>query len=170
MSHIHFAASRAAIASAALLSLALLAGCESDSKGGSTGSAVASTDGTGDPIPTQSFGSELKRVGDRVHFALDRYDLSPDAEATLRQQATLLQNYPEIVVTVEGHADERGTREYNLARGERRADTVRNYPTALGIPAERISVISYGKERPECPESAEGCWSKNRRGVTVPSQ
>jgi peptidoglycan-associated lipoprotein len=81
-----------------------------------------------------------------------------------------LQNYPQIVITIEGHADERGTREYNLALGERRADTVRNYLAALGVSPDRITVISYGKERPECPEAAEGCWSQNRRGVTVASQ
>jgi peptidoglycan-associated lipoprotein len=82
----------------------------------------------------------------------------------------VLQNYPQFIVTIEGHADERGTREYNLALGERRADAVRNYLTALGIDASRITVISYGKERPECPDASEGCWSQNRRGVTVASQ
>ena len=91
-------------------------------------------------------------------------------EATLQQQAALLQIYPQVVVTIEGHADERGTREYNLALGERRADAVRNYLTALGVSPDRVTVISYGKERPECPEAAEGCWSQNRRGVTVASQ
>ena len=94
-------------------------------------------------------------MGDRVHFELDRYDLTPEAQATLRQQAALLQNYPQFVVTIEGHADERGTREYNLA---------------LGVSPDRVTVISYGKERPECPEAAEQCWSQNRRGVTVARQ
>ena len=114
--------------------------------------------------------ARLVNVGDRVRFELDRYDLSPEAQATLRQQAALLQNYPQFVVTIEGHADERGTREYNLALGERRADAVRNYLTALGVSPDRVTVISYGKERPECPEASEGCWSQNRRGVTVASQ
>ena len=114
--------------------------------------------------------ARLVSVGDRVRFELDRYDLSPEAQATLRQQAALLQNYPQVVVTIEGHADERGTREYNLALGERRADAVRNYLTALGVSPDRVTVISYGKERPECPEASEGCWSQNRRGVTVASQ
>ena len=114
--------------------------------------------------------ARLINVGDRVRFELDRYDLSPEAQATLRQQAALLQNYPQVVVTIEGHADERGTREYNLALGERRADAVRNYLTALGVSPDRVTVISYGKERPECPEASEGCWSQNRRGVTVASQ
>ena len=110
------------------------------------------------------------KVGDRVRFVLDRYDLTPEAKATLQRQAKLLQNYPQFVVTIEGHADERGTREYNLALGERRADTVRNYLIALGIPEDRISVVSYGKERPECAGADEGCWAQNRRGVTVASQ
>lgn len=123
---------------------------------------------TGDPRAALS--AELARVGDRVHFALDRYDLAPDAEATLQQQAAVLQSHPEVAVTIEGHADERGTREYNLALGERRADTVRNYLIALGVAGDRISVTSYGKERPECPETVESCWAQNRRGVTAVNQ
>ncbi|WP_119302182.1 peptidoglycan-associated lipoprotein Pal [Dongia deserti] len=164
------------IASAALLSLALLAGCQS--KTGNQGTESADTDlanangpgtATSDPVPSD-LSKQLIRVGDRVHFSLDRYDLAPQAEATLQQQATLLQQHPQVAVTIQGHADERGTREYNLALGERRADTVRNYLIALGIPAERISVISFGKERPECAEAADPCWAQNRRGVTVVNQ
>ena len=82
----------------------------------------------------------------------------------------MLQNYPQFVLTIEGHADERGTREYNLALGERRADAVRNYLTALGVDANRITVISSGKERTERVAADEGCWSRNRRGVTLASQ
>jgi peptidoglycan-associated lipoprotein len=173
MSNAQIVSSRVALASAALLSLALLAGCESTKTTEDSGNKVAS--GNDGPIadPTEQqvpFRTALEQVGDRVHFELDRYDLSPEAEATLQRQAALLQNHPQIVVSIEGHADERGTREYNLALGERRADTVRNYLMALGVMAERVTVISYGKERPECPEAAEGCWSQNRRGVTVASQ
>ena len=113
---------------------------------------------------------EMRKVGDRVHFDLDRYDLGADAQSTLRQQAALLQGHPEFAVTIQGHADERGTREYNLALGERRADSVRNYLIALGIPGDRISVISYGKERPECVAADESCWAQNRRGVTTVNQ
>lgn len=173
MSLLHFVSGRTTIASAALLSLAVLAGCQSNAGTGSsnadgTGAQAAST---ADTAPQQvPFGTELQRVGDRVHFALDRYDLSPEAEGTLQQQAALLESHPEVAVTIQGHADERGTREYNLALGERRADSVRNYLIALGVPAERISVVSYGKERPECPEAAETCWAQNRRGVTVVNQ
>jgi peptidoglycan-associated lipoprotein len=175
MSYLHFVSSRAIIASAALLSLALLAGCETASTGASDTQATAETATpalVGDPAPNGlgSIGEQIRSVGDRVHFALDRYDLASDAQATLQQQAALLQNHPEAAVTIQGHADERGTREYNLALGERRADSVRNYLIALGIPGERISVISYGKERPECADAAESCWAQNRRGVTTVNQ
>jgi peptidoglycan-associated lipoprotein len=105
-------------------------------------------------------------VGDRVFFGYDRYDISDEARATLDKQATWLQQYPDLVVTVEGHADERGTREYNLALGERRANSVKGYLVALGIPASRINTISYGKERPAVPGSNETSWAQNRRGVT----
>jgi len=118
----------------------------------------------------QTLEAGLTQVGDRVHFPLDRYDLTPEAEETLQKQAALLKSFQSVAITIEGHADERGTREYNLALGERRADTVRNYLIALGVPADRLSVVSYGKERPECPEAAETCWAQNRRGVTVASR
>jgi peptidoglycan-associated lipoprotein len=174
MSNLPFVSGRTALASAVLLSLAVLAGCESGA-GDAKPPAVANADaGVGALIATPpselDINARLANVGDRVHFELDSYDLSPEAQATLRQQAALLQNYPQFVVTIEGHADERGTREYNLALGERRADAVRNYLTALGVSPDRVTVISYGKERPECPEASEGCWSQNRRGVTVASQ
>ena len=174
MSNIQLVSTRAALASAALLSLALLSACQS--KDGSEELkadevAGADTRPISDPASAgPPFNDELVRVGDRVHFELDRYDLSPEAEATLQRQAALLQQNPETVITIEGHADERGTREYNLALGERRADTVRNYLAALGVSSDRVTVISYGKERPECPDAAEQCWSQNRRGVTVASQ
>jgi peptidoglycan-associated lipoprotein len=106
-------------------------------------------------------------VGDRVFFGFDRYDLSPEARDTIERQVTWLQRYPQVTVTVEGHADERGTREYNLALGERRANSVRNYMIALGVEPNRVSTISYGKERPVDPASNEAAWAKNRRGVTV---
>jgi peptidoglycan-associated lipoprotein len=174
MSNVHIVSGRTALASAALLSLAVLAGCESG-PGEAKPPTVASTGPDAAALaptapPEIDFEARLVSVGDRVRFELDRYDLSPEAQATLRQQAALLQNYPQFVVTIEGHADERGTREYNLALGERRADAVRNYLTALGVAPDRVTVISYGKERPECPEASEGCWSQNRRGVTVASQ
>ncbi len=106
-------------------------------------------------------------VGDRVYFAFDKYDLSPEARATLQKQAVWLRRYPSVTVTVEGHTDERGTREYNLALGERRANSVRDYLVALGVDTSRIKTISYGKERPVALGSTEEAWAKNRRAVTV---
>jgi peptidoglycan-associated lipoprotein len=106
-------------------------------------------------------------VGDRIFYGFDRYDLEPEARATIERWATWLQKYPQVTVTIEGHADERGTREYNLALSERRATAARNYLVALGINPDRVASISYGKERPVCTASDEACWSQNRRGVMV---
>lgn len=105
-------------------------------------------------------------VGDRVFFGYDRYDLSPEARATLEKQATWMQQYPSLTLTIEGHADERGTREYNLALGERRANSVKNYLIALGVEPARLTTISFGKERPAVPGANENAWAENRRGVT----
>jgi peptidoglycan-associated lipoprotein len=108
-----------------------------------------------------------KKVGNTVHFDTDSYSLNAEAQAALQQQAAWLKQYPEHMVTVEGHADERGTREYNLALGDRRATTVLNYLTALGIDKARLSEVSYGKEKPVCPDASDACWGENRRGVTA---
>ncbi len=105
-------------------------------------------------------------VGDRVFFETDSSDLTSAARTTLENQATWLKQYPSLGVTIEGHADERGTREYNLALGERRANAVKNYLVALGVSPSRITTISYGKERPAVPGSNDTAWSQNRRGVT----
>ena len=104
---------------------------------------------------------------DRVFFELDSYELDDAAQATLTGQARWLGSYANVRVTVEGHADERGTREYNLALGERRANSVKNFLAGQGIGAERINIISYGKERPAVEGSNEGAWAQNRRAVTV---
>lgn len=106
-------------------------------------------------------------AGDRVFFAFDQSDISPEGRETLARQADWLRRYPNVTVTVEGHCDERGTREYNLALGERRAQAVKNVLVAMGIPASRISTISYGKERPAVVGSTEEAYAQNRRGVTV---
>ena len=106
-------------------------------------------------------------IGDRIFFGYDRDDLTPEARDILDRQAQWLQQHPHLTVTVEGHADERGTREYNLALGDRRANTVRNYLVARGVNARRLTTVSYGKERPAVPESNPSAWSQNRRGVTV---
>ncbi len=105
-------------------------------------------------------------VGDRVFFGYDRYDISDEAKLTLDKQAAWLQQYANLSITIEGHADERGTREYNLALGERRANAVKNYLVASGVDAGRLNTISYGKERPAVPGSDETSQAQNRRGVT----
>jgi peptidoglycan-associated lipoprotein len=109
-------------------------------------------------------------VGDRVFFDTDSSDLSVQARATLDKQAEWLNHYGQYSFTIEGHADERGTREYNLALGARRAQTVRDYLISRGIAAQRMRTISYGKERPVATCDDISCWSQNRRAVTVLDQ
>ena len=106
-------------------------------------------------------------VGDRIFFGYDRFDLTGEGQSTLDRQAAWLKQYPNVNVTIEGHCDERGTREYNLALGERRASSVKNYLIALGVPATRINTISYGKERPAVLGADDESWAQNRRGVTI---
>lgn len=109
----------------------------------------------------------LQQVGtDRVFFDTDKYDLSAEARAILDKQAEWLAKYPNVRITIEGHCDERGTREYNLALGDRRANSAKTY-LASRIDASRITTISYGKERPEATGSDEAAWAQNRRAVTV---
>lgn len=148
-----------------ILSLAaavlLLAGCASNGSGSADGMGGMGQAGPG----TQA--DLVQNVGDRVFFATDSSTLSPDARAILDRQATWMGKYANVKVTVEGHCDERGTREYNLALGERRATAVRNYLVAKGVAASRVSTISYGKERPEVLGSNEEAWARNRRGVTT---
>ena len=106
-------------------------------------------------------------VGDTVYFNYDKSVLGAEAERTLERQAEWLNLFPGASVTVQGHADERGTREYNLALGDRRATSVKNFLAALGVPSSRISIISYGKERPAALGHNEAAWAQNRRGVTL---
>ncbi len=106
-------------------------------------------------------------AGDRVFFDSDSSELTQTAQATLAKQVSWLQQYGRYNLTVEGHADERGTREYNFALGARRAETTKDYLVARGIPAARIRTISYGKERPVATCNDVSCWSQNRRAVTV---
>jgi peptidoglycan-associated lipoprotein len=105
-------------------------------------------------------------VGDTVHFDYDKYAVRDDDRALLQRQAAWLSKYPAVRVTIEGDCDERGTREFNLALGARRANAVKEYLVSLGVSSARVETISYGKERPVCAESTEDCWSQNRRGVT----
>ena len=106
-------------------------------------------------------------ASDRVFFGTDQHTLAPEARATLDQQAAWLSRYPQTRIVLEGHADERGTREYNLGLGDRRAAAVRDYLVARGVSASRIRVISFGKERPSMVGFSESSWAQNRRAVTV---
>jgi len=106
-------------------------------------------------------------VGNMVHFEFDKYDVTAADQAILRGQAQWLNQYPARTVTIEGHCDERGTREYNLGLGDRRANAVKQYLVSLGVNASRIKTISYGKERPLCVNSNDECWARNRRGTSV---
>lgn len=105
-------------------------------------------------------------VGDRVFFGYDQVDLTAEARATLDRQAQWLKQYGNVSVTIEGHSDERGTREYNLALGDRRASAAKNYLVARGISPNRVATLSYGKERPAIGASGEQAWAQNRRAVT----
>lgn len=120
------------------------------------------------PVPGSNADFVAQMNGQNViHFDTDKYDIDDVDAAALRSQAQYLQRYPDRHVTIEGHCDERGTREYNLALGERRANAAKNYLTGLGIDGSRISVTSYGEERPVALGSNEEAWAQNRRAVTV---
>jgi peptidoglycan-associated lipoprotein len=122
------------------------------------------TIGAAQPGSQQEF---VVNVGDRVFFESDRSELTAQSIATLEKQARWLQNYSQYAFTIEGHADERGTREYNIALGARRAQTVRDYLASHGVNPQRMRTISYGKERPVAVCNDISCWSQNRRAVTV---
>jgi len=108
------------------------------------------------------------KIYDRVFFDFDRYDLSDEARQILQRHAGWMKEYPKVYLSVEGHADERGTREYNLALSERRANAARDYLIVLGVSPERLTVVGYGKERPSVLGTGEPAWSQNRRAVSVP--
>jgi peptidoglycan-associated lipoprotein len=116
---------------------------------------------------TQAHFAEVMRGADTIYFDTDRYNIDSADQTALQQQAQYLAQYPNVGATVEGHADERGTREYNLALGERRANAAKNYLVSLGVAANRISTVSYGKERPVALGSNEQAWAQNRRAVTI---
>jgi len=109
-------------------------------------------------------------VGDRVYYGTDSVTLNADAKQTLDRQAAFLRRYPSVMLMIEGHADERGTREYNLALGDRRAQAAKDYLLAQGVTSNRLTTTTYGKERPESMGSGESAWSKNRRAVSVLNQ
>ena len=145
---------------AAILAVALsMAACANKTDG-----LDPSLAGSAAPGSQQDF---VVNVGDRVFFESDQTELSPQAIATLEKQAQWLQTYNRYSFTIEGHADERGTREYNIALGARRAQSVRTYLASRGVDANRMRTISYGKERPVAVCNDISCWSQNRRAVTV---
>ena len=148
------------------LTLALaLAGCANKKNlPNSAGELGLGGAGSATPGSTQDF---TVNVGDRIFFDLDSTSIRADAQQTLDRQAQWLARYPNYAITVEGHADERGTREYNLALGARRAAATKEYLASRGVPANRMKTISYGKERPVGVCDDISCWSQNRRAVTV---
>jgi peptidoglycan-associated lipoprotein len=125
---------------------------------------LGSARGNARPGSAQDFS---QNVGDIVYFSTDSTDLSPEAQQTLANQARWLQQYSQYTITIEGHADERGTREYNIGLGAKRAENVKSYLARNGVSAARIRTISYGKERPVAVCNDISCWSQNRRAQTV---
>ena len=153
---------RGAKFAAVILAGLMIAGCAKSPVDPSAGAGAAATPGS-----QQDF---VVNVGDRVFFETDSSERTEQARATLDKQAQWLNNYNRYAFTIEGHADERGTREYNIALGARRAQTVREYLVSRGIAANRMRTISYGKERPVAVCDDISCWSQNRRAVTVLDQ
>ncbi len=144
----------------------LFSACETAPKnaGGGSGSSASGSSSSASQMTTQD---KLAQVGNTVFFGFDSAELSSEAKTTLDNQSSFLNLNPTLVVVVEGHADERGTREYNLALGDRRAVAVRDYLLAKGLNAARVRTVSYGKERPSVSGSAENSWAQNRRAATV---
>ena len=138
-------------------------------QGGDVDSASASATSSGGEITAGTQEDLIVNVGDRVFFEFDSSELTVDAQATLDAQAAWLMQYPDTNITVEGHADERGTREYNLALGDKRAFSVYSYLAQAGIDTNRMEYVSWGKERPEVIGSDETAYRQNRRGVTLVS-
>jgi peptidoglycan-associated lipoprotein len=154
---------------AAVASVLVLAACTDKPKAVETApppSSMSSSSTTSSIVPGSA--EDLRvNVGDTVHFDYDAYNVTDEGRSVLQRQAAWMAKYPSVRVTVEGHCDERGTREYNLALGARRANSVKEYLVSVGVSAGRVDTISYGKERPICTQSDEGCYAQNRRGVTT---
>ena len=159
-----------------IAAVALVAACgtapEEQSASSGSGATMAPTTSPAAPMAPSGpkMGSQedlVVNVGDRVFFDFDKYNLGAEARRVLEKQAVWLKKYRIVTVAIEGHADERGTREYNLALGERRANSAKDYLVALGVSADRIRTISYGKERPVALGSNEAAWAQNRRSVTA---
>ena len=147
-------------------------GAGSGGPGGTNGAGTGAnggvgTTGLGDPSNPASVAYFNQTVGDRVHFVVDQSTLTDEARGILTGQAAWLKSNPDYAIIIEGHADEQGTREYNIALGARRADSVKNFLIAQGIAGNRMQTVSYGKERPIALCSDETCYTQNRRAVTV---
>jgi peptidoglycan-associated lipoprotein len=163
-----------------LVSTAILSGCGkkkienlppvADGTGYGNDTQGSGTGGQGAAIPGSQEDFVRSISADRIFFDTDRFNVDAEDQATLQSQAQWLAKYPNSRVTIEGHCDERGTRDYNLALGERRANAAKNYLASLGIDASRIQTVSYGKERPQAMGSNEQAWALNRRAVTITVQ
>ena len=129
--------------------------------------APATATPTGPTVGTQAHFEDAVNGQNVIFFDTDRFNIDSADAAALQSQAQYLARYPQIRITVEGHADERGTREYNLALGERRANAAKNYLVSIGVSADRVATVSYGKERPVALASNERAWAQNRRAVSV---
>jgi peptidoglycan-associated lipoprotein len=140
---------------------------DSSGSGSSSSSSDVGSEDSSESIQPGSQEDLIVNVGDRVFFNYDSSDLDSDAQELLQDQVVWLKQYSDVSVIIEGHCDERGTREYNLALGEKRAQSVKNYLLSLGISSDRLSTISYGKERPAVVGSNDGAWAQNRRSVTL---
>jgi peptidoglycan-associated lipoprotein len=145
----------------AFAALAMLAACETPTETAATQSSTGAT------TRAQTLQEQLVAVGDRVFFDYDKSDLKPEARRQIERWAAFLKTNANATITIEGHCDERGTREYNLGLGERRANAAKNFLVSQGIEARRVATISYGKERPAVNGSNEAAWSQNRRSVAV---
>lgn len=159
----------------AVLAALTLAGCSRSQpnygiNAAQLGGEATSADGESGPISPGSMREFSARVGDTVYFTTDSAILNPEAQQTLIAQSRWLNQYPQYVIVIEGHADERGTREYNIALGAQRASSARHFLTTRGVEPGRIRTVSYGKERPVAVCANISCWSQNRRAVTVLSQ
>jgi peptidoglycan-associated lipoprotein len=154
----------------ALAAAALLSACASEDNNAASTGAGAGSGASSNMAGSVRPGSQedlVANVGDRVFFALDRSTVAADQRPVLDRQAAWLAQYPQVQITLEGHADERGTREYNLALGQRRANSARDVLVAQGVSGSRLNTISYGKDRPAALGSNEEAWAQNRRAVTV---
>lgn len=159
--------SKFAIAAVFAMTLAACSSNKTDELSGNPSGGAFGAGGAGGVATPGSAQDFVVNVGDRVFFESDSSDLTSTATATLDKQAQWLNQYPKYAITVEGHADERGTREYNFALGARRAQAARDYLVSRGVNAGRVKTISYGKERPVAVCDDISCWAQNRRAVTV---